>query len=222
MAKRLTDQQIEEIIRNFINGQTIDDLSNNFSCTKLTISRNLKKNLGEIVYYDLLKKNKFLKESSKDIEKKNIKNYEIKTYGDKALDKENNPETNPNNLSDSSLFFEIAPLDLDIDNEPQKDLSSIPITDISFPKVVYLIVDNKIELIPKFLRDYPEWQFLPKDDLGRKTLKIYFDLKNAKRDCNKDQKVIKVPNPEVFKIVAPLLISRGISRLVSSDKLIAL
>ncbi len=205
-----------------MNGQTIDDLSNNFSCTKLTISRNLKKNLGEIVYYDLLKKNKFLKESSKDIEKKNIKNYEIKTYGDKSLDKENNPETNPNNLSDSSLFFEIAPLDLDIDNEPQKDLSSIPITDISFPKVVYLIVDNKIELIPKFLKDYPEWQFLPKDDLGRKTLKIYFDLKNAKRDCNKDQKVIKVPNPEVFKIVAPLLISRGISRLVSSDKLIAL
>ena len=222
MAKRLTDQQIEGIIRNFINGKTIDDLSNNFSCTKLTISRNLKKNLGEIVYYDLIKKNKFLKESSKDTEKKNIKNSEIKTYGDKALDKENNPETNPNNFSDSSLFFEIAPLNLDIDNEPQKDLSSIPITDISFPKVVYLIVDNKIELIPKFLKDYPEWQFLPKDDLGRKTLKIYFDLKNAKRDCNKDQKVIKVPNPEVFKIVAPLLISRGISRLVSSDKLIAL
>ena len=32
----------------------------------------------------------------------------------------------------------------------------------------------------------------------------------------------KSPNPEVFKIVASILISRGISRIVSSDKLIAL
>ena len=40
--------------------------------------------------------------------------------------------------------------------------------------------------------------------------------------CNKEQKVIKVPNSNVFKIVAPILLSRGISRLVNADKLIAL
>ena len=38
----------------------------------------------------------------------------------------------------------------------------------------------------------------------------------------KDQKVIKVPNTNVFKIVAPILISRGISRIVNSENLIAL
>ena len=48
------------------------------------------------------------------------------------------------------------------------------------------------------------------------------DLQKAKRMCNKEQKVIKVPNTDVFKIVAPLLISRGISRIVNDDKLIAL
>ena len=218
MAKRLSDQQREEIIENFINGNTIEELSNNFSCTKLTISRNLKKSLGEKVYYELIKKNKFLKESLKGIEKKITNNLQIKSNDNKALRKGVQPESD----SDNSVFFEIAPLDLDIDNQPQKDLSSIPITDISFPKIVYLIVDNKIELVPKFLKDYPGWQFLPKDDLSRKTLKIYFDLKNAKRDCNNDQKVIKIPNSEIFKIVAPILISRGISRLVSADKLIAL
>ena len=85
-----------------------------------------------------------------------------------------------------------------------------------------MIVDSRIELIIKLLKDFPEWQFLSPDDLSRKTLKIYFDLKIAKRECNKDQKVIKIPNPEIFKIVAPLLVSRGISRLVSSDKLISL
>ena len=70
--------------------------------------------------------------------------------------------------------------------------------------------------------EYPDWQFLSQDELNRKTIEIYQDLKNAKRFCNKEEKVIKVPNSDVFKIVAPLLLSKGISRIVSSDKLIAL
>ena len=85
-----------------------------------------------------------------------------------------------------------------------------------------MIVDKKIELETKFLRDYPEWEFLPNEDLGRKCIEIYNDLKTAKRFCNKEQKVIKVPNTDVFKIVAPILISRGISRIVNSEQLIAL
>ena len=72
------------------------------------------------------------------------------------------------------------------------------------------------------LKDYPEWEFLPKEDLKRKTIEIYFDLKLAKRACSKDQKVIKVPNTDVFRIVSPILISRGISMIVSAENLIAL
>ena len=85
-----------------------------------------------------------------------------------------------------------------------------------------MIVDKKIELEIKYLRDYPEWQFLSQEDLNRKTIQIFYDLKNAKSSCIKDQKVIKIPNTTVFKIVAPLLISRGISRIVSEENLIAL
>ena len=43
-----------------------------------------------------------------------------------------------------------------------KRLSSIPLSDIDFPKVVFMVVDNKIELQTKLLNDYPEWQFLSK------------------------------------------------------------
>ena len=85
-----------------------------------------------------------------------------------------------------------------------------------------MIVDKKIELEIKFLKDYPNWEFLPPDDLNRKTIEIHFDSKIAKRLCNKEQRVIKVPNTDVFKITAPILLSRGISRIVSVDKLIAL
>ena len=52
------------------------------------------------------------------------------------------------------------------------------------------------------MKDFPEWQFLSNDELSRKTIEIFDDLKVAKRVCNKEQKVIKVPNTKVFKIVA--------------------
>ena len=85
-----------------------------------------------------------------------------------------------------------------------------------------MIVDKNIELEIKLLKDYPEWEFLPNEDLERKTIEIYYDLKIAKRACSKEQKVIKVPNTDVFRIVSPILISRGISRIVSAEKLIAI
>ena len=119
-------------------------------------------------------------------------------------------------------FTEITPLNYEIENAVQKDLSSVPISEIELPKMVYMIVDKKIELETKYLKDYPNWQFLSNDELERKTIEIFEDLKNAKRSCNKEQRVIKVPNTEVFKIVSPFLLSRGISRIVSDNKLIAL
>ena len=119
-------------------------------------------------------------------------------------------------------FIEIAPIDYEMDSLSRPELSSVPISEIDFPKVVYMIVDKKIELEIKPLKDYAEWQFLSMNELNRKTIQIFEDFKNAKRFCNKEQKVIKVPNTDVFKIVAPILVSRGISRIVSGDKLIAL
>ena len=85
-----------------------------------------------------------------------------------------------------------------------------------------MIVDKNIELQTKYLKDYPDWQFMSQNELNKKTIEIYLDIKIAKRFCNKEQKVIKVPNTNVFRIAAPILIARGISRIVSADKLIAL
>ena len=228
MAKRLSDKQKEKLIQEFISLKNIKDLVEQFSSTKLTISRYLKKNLGETTYQTLLEKSK--------TSKKNSTNGEILT----AIDNENklNNKVVKSNIPDKepdyskfiteesnfplNNFIEVAPLDYDIDNIAQKDLSSIHISDIDFPKVVFMIVDNKIELQTKLLNDYPEWQFLSKEELDRNTIEIFYDLKIAKRFCSKEQKVIKVPNTDVFRIVAPILISKGISRIVTSDKLIAL
>ena len=123
----------------------------------------------------------------------------------------------------NDAFIELTPLNLDIDSNSQKDLSSVPISEINLPNVVlYMVVDKNIELEIKFLKNYPAWSFLSEDELERRTIQIFNDLKIAKRYCDKEQKVIKVPNSEVFKIVAPILVSRGISRIVNDDNLISL
>ncbi len=228
MAKRLTDKQKEQLTQKFINGTNINDLVEEFSSTKLTISRYLKKNLGAKTYQSLIEKSKTFKslfikqEKSSSMENGNLRNNKVfkKNISNKEADTMNFIEEQ----SDFALndFVEVAPLNYEIDNIPQKDLSSIPISEIDLPKVVFMIVDNKIELHTKLLHDYPEWQFLSEEELDRNTIQIFYDLKIAKRYCSKEQKVIKVPNTDVFRIVAPLLISRGISRIVTSDKLIAL
>ena len=84
------------------------------------------------------------------------------------------------------------------------------------------VKEKNIELEIKLLKDFPEWEFLPHDDLNRKTIEIFFDLNLAKRSCNKEQKVLKVPNTDVFRIAKSNLIAKGISRIVCAENLIAL
>ena len=214
MAKRLTLNQKEQLVKSFREGKTIEVLSKQFCCTTVTIVRNLKKNLGEKVYKELIDDNKNKKEVINELVSTSNRNDSLK----------NNiqPEDQYDNNFQKTDFIEITPLDFSIENTSRKELSSVPIEEIEFPNIVYMIVNKNIELEIKLLKDYPNWEFLPNEDLQRKTIEIYLDLKTAKRVCGKEQKVIKVPNTDVFRIVSPILISRGISRIVYSEKLIAL
>ena len=221
MAKRLTEDQKKKLISTFKKGIKIEELSQRFNCSKLTIVRNLKKNLGESKYREIITNNKNLITDSRKLEKSK----KIKSVIDSAIQgntSNNNLNKNASDFAPEDSFFEIVPLDYEIENLPRKELSSVPISDVDFPKVVYMVVDKKIELEIKLLKDFPEWDFLPLNDLNRKTIEIFFDLNLAKRSCNKEQKVLKVPNTDVFRIAAPVLIEKGISRIVCAENLISL
>ena len=227
MAKRLTHKEKDEIIESFKSGADIYELSEKYDCTNSTIIRNLKKTVGESKYKDLFNKGKLKKTRSKN--NKNQTKASLKTNFDDEDLKNNsnvsitlNENLNSSNFEPINPFFEIAPIDYEIDNLSRKELSSISLSEVDFPRVVYMVVDKKIELEIKLLKDFPEWQFLPKDDLCRKTIEIFFDLDLAKRSCNKEQKVLKVPNTDVFRIASPVLIAKGISRIVCAENLIAL
>ena len=199
MPKKLSDIQKSEILESFKEGSETIQIAKKYNFSNATIIRQLKNMMGSDAYY------KFKKRKSSS-----------------NLNLIENPSINSSTNESGDIFFEVVPLTEGVDLNSQKDLSSLPIMDFEFPNTAYMIVDKVTELETKFLKDYPEWQFLPKDDLNRKTIQIYFDLKNAKRDCTKDQKVIKVPNTDVFKMVCPILLSRGITRIITEDKLLAL
>ena len=220
MAKKLSEEQKEEMKINFLDSQSIENLSKKFSCTKSTVIRNLKKSLGERKYKEILNKlNLSLRVSE---EKLVADNKQETTDNNEKNDSSSTVRSVKDEINPFESFIEITPLDHDFENVPQQDISSIPLSEINLPNTVFMIVKKEIELETKYLKDYPEWQFLPQNDLERKTIEIHFDLKIAKRICNKDQKVIKVTNTDVFRIVAPILLSRGISRIVTAENLISI
>ena len=217
LAKRISDSLKEKIIKEFTNGKTVDEIAEIYNYTKLTISRNLKKSLGIFDFKSITQKNKKISNSkSENLEE----NKEISKNSINSFDQDFFYEDE--NLFNQKGFVEIKPLNHEFDESLQKDLSSIPIDQIELPKIVYMVIDKNTELETKLLKEFPEWQFLSEEDLNRKTIKIYSDIKNAKRDCNKEQKVIKIPNTNVFKITAKILLSKGISRIINDEVLISI
>ena len=227
MVKRLSKEEKEAILKDFTEGFTLENLSDKYNFSKLTISRNLKKILEDKQYKELLNKNKAAGKiiNILDDTKNNV--LEDKSSGTSQINYtkshfNENKNISYNEQSQENEFFEITPINFDIDDAKRKDLSSIPLKNVDLPAIVYMIVDKSIELEIKPLNEYPDWEFLPPEDLKRNTIEIFYDLKVAKRKCNKNQKVLKVPNPRVFELVSPFLISRGISRIITEEYLISL
>ena len=210
MPKKVSDSEKEKIVESFLKGSSVREISKEYNFSQITINRQLKLILGV---------NKF--DKIKELNSKQNKNAsKIKSFN---YDEEKTLNQGKESLDQTEeTFFELVPILDGIELEKQKDLSSQPLKDSNLPQIVYMLVDKKIELIPKSLGDYPQWRFLPEEDLNRKTIEIFSDIKNAKRYCKKDEKVIKVPNPNIFNLVAPILIAKGITRIIIEDSLISL
>ena len=219
MPKKVSEIQKQKISESFVNGLDVKEISEIYNFSKQTIIKQLKIVLGDKEYKNINNKRspnyKSIKENSKNIpndEKIKSKNSVIEEDINQNFQKETTQNT----------FFEIAPLTTEIDLENQKDITSKSLNEASLPNVVYMLVDKNIELEPKFLKDFPEWSFLPEDDLNRKTIQIFSDQKSAKKQCYKNQKLIKVPNSNVFLITSEILRSKGITRIIYEDSLLAL
>ena len=216
MPKKLSELQKQEISKSFIEGSEIKKISEIYSFSSQTIIKQLKKILGEQTYqeYKLInsKKRSNIKEQFKYKKVSRKENIEKENVENQKYSKDNNQDT----------FIELIPLNEHIELEKRKELSSIPITEFDLPEIVYMLVDKKIELDPKILKEYTEWTFMPEKDLSRLTLEIFSNQKKAKICCSKNQKIIKIPNSKVISTVSRFLKANGITRIIYGDSLLSL
>ena len=221
MPKKVSESQKNEISKAFIDGASIKDISKEFNFSVITIGKQLKNILGEDEFekIKLSNSNKFLSQKTKHGKSISLNN-KINNSGKKELNKDFDSKEEDDYFEEK--FFEVIPINTEIDIEKRKDLSSEPIENANLPKIVYMLVDKNIELKTKLLKEYPEWSFLSEEDLNRQVIQIFSDQKFAKRVCSSNQKLIKVPNPKVFLIASDILKKKGISRIVLEDVLLAL
>lgn len=223
MSKKVTDVQKEEMLKLFHQGVSIRDISLSLSFSIQTITRQLKIIIGDKEFKELKNKTSKLINSSADIsEKKFSRSTEESLNNTDNVNSNNILKKEFNDINGDQPFFVIPPLIEGVELEKQKDLTSQPIESVELPKILYMIIDNKIELEPKLLKEYREWSFLPEEDLNRTILEVFTDQKIAKRNCNKNQKLIKIPNPNVFLIASSKLKSKGITRIILDNLLISL
>ena len=209
LPKKVSEHQKKEISNSFVSGFTLKELSEKYKFTQATIVRQLKKKFGVNKFNEIKDKNSKLGKEKNAI-----------LIDD--LGAENNLEKSIENDHFEQEFIEIIPITDPIELNNQKDLASESLREANLPNIVYMIVDKNIELLPKMLKQYPEWNFLPQEDLNRMSLEIFDDHNYAKKICTKNQKLIKVPNPNVFLIASNSLKSKGITRIIFNNLLLSL
>ena len=193
------------MINDFKLGKSFNELSIKYSLKEITIRKHLKK---------LLTKKEF-DETEKNLKEKTFNLGE--SYTSDIIDIENH-----NLDKNQEFFYEISPLNEEIDFNVRKDLTSKPLKEFDLPNNIYMIVNANVDLEIKYIKDFPEYSFLSEDDQNCKTIKLFSDKKLAKQACSKSNKLLKVPNGEVFKLSTSFLLKKGITRIIFDDYLLSI
>jgi len=229
LPKKISEIQKKEMAEAFIGGKSIADIANKYGLKNLTITKYLKTLFSEAEFKKIKKANISKLANISTLEdridnslssinysessKKLIKNQE------KYIEDQNKIEEI---ISGDESFYEIKPLDQSFDFENRKDLTSKPLKEFTIPQNTYMVIDNNIELEDLYIRDFPEYSYLSEVDQKRKIIKLFSDKKLANSFCNKNQKIIKVPNGNVFILVSQFLLEKGISRIIYDDLLLSI
>ncbi len=101
-------------------------------------------------------------------------------------------------------------------------LEARPLEEAVLPGSVFMLVDKTVELEVRPLREFSDLPPLAEEEQERQALMVFANSRNAKRQCGRTQRVIKVPDTDVFRRTAPFLVRQGITRLVVDGALYSL
>ncbi len=118
------------------------------------------------------------------------------------------------------------------DAETQRDLTAlhvqqfmrvIPLDQALMPRICYVVVDRSAELVVRPLKDFGDMGQVPISSDQTMTLPIFDNPRGAKRFANaRTERVIKVPDSQVFRKTSDNLRSKGITYLFIEGQLYSL
>ena len=98
----------------------------------------------------------------------------------------------------------------------------LPLSEASFPKPCYLVVDRAAELITRPLKDFGDLGQIPEEEVQQRTLPVFDNHRVARRFSNRAQRVIKVPDGKILQKASPYLKAKGITRLLIDGQVYSL
>ena len=107
----------------------------------------------------------------------------------------------------------------------QSSLSSIqilPLSQASFPRTCYLVIDRCAELIVKPLAEFADLGSIPEAEVKQRTLAVFENHHIAKRFSHRRERVIKVPDGRMIQKTSHHLQEKGITRLLIDGQIYSL
>ena len=231
--RRLSDSEKQDLVGRYKAGESTSALAEAFGCSPNTVSRTVKALLPADAYAALkASRQKGLatpptptvtqpEEPEVDSLKADDSSLALDDADDFGEDSEEELAEDDDNDS-VETFTELVPL-LGVGNLSDRPLNQAqPFSVDLLPDSAYMLVDKVVELDARPLKEFPELGLLDDAEQERQGLYLFASPREAKRQCGRSQRVIKVPDTAVFQRTSSYLLARGITRLVLDGTLIAL
>lgn len=229
-APRLTDSQKQELVARYRQGDTAQALAAAYGCSPNTVSRVVKAALSPEEMAASRKQGRSAKaEPVSEVAVSEAVAEEPDPVdgapGVLAIEDADEFGDDDDDFADDGLDDDEADLKADLEAEladpapafslPQGERPQTkPLQPGLLPSSVYMLVDKTVELQAKPLREFPELGSLPEEELELQALMLFTNPRQAKRQCGRSQRVIKVPDSEVLQRRSSYLVAQGITRLV--------
>ncbi len=98
----------------------------------------------------------------------------------------------------------------------------LPLSKAILPKVCYVVISRRAELIAKPLKEFSHLREIPKSELRQQTLPVFTNYRVARRFSSRFQRVIKIPNGSLLLKTSSHLLAKGINYLFLDNCLYSL
>ena len=229
-ASRLNDSQKQEVVLRYQAGETAAALAEAFSCSANTVSRTIKAAIG-LEAYGAIKDLRIAGSVVKAIVKPEIAQDQVELeltspaafavtseeedYGKEELD------INDLEIESNNDFIAFAPLAVTANLSDSSPCVSKPLVASELPASLYLLVDREVELKGTPVRDFTELGLIASEEEDLQAIALFINPRQAKRQCGRSQRVIKVPDSSLLELTAPYILAQGISRIVLEGALYA-